>query len=87
MLCFSIPGILEVLSFEATSLVVREGMPIKIRVSFLNKTECEFQWFHGDYEVTNKSTRYAMAMSKTDNGTSILSLHIGKSLKRDEGKV
>ena len=50
-------------------------------------TECEFQWFHGDYEVTNKSTRYAMAMSITDNGTSILTLHIGKSLKRDEGKV
>ena len=49
-------------------------------------TECEFQWFHGDYEVTNTSTRYAMAMSKTDNGTSILTLHIGKSLKRDEGK-
>nr|XP_022303772.1 uncharacterized protein LOC111111224 isoform X2 [Crassostrea virginica] len=77
--------ILEVLSFEATSLVAREGMPIEIRLSFLNMTECEFQWFHGDYEVTNKSTRFAMAMSKTDNGTSILSLHIGKSLKRDEG--
>ena len=50
-------------------------------------TECEFQWFHGDYEVTNISKRYGMAMSKTGNGTSILTLHIGKSLKRDEGKV
>ena len=83
---FSIPGVLEVLSFEATSLVVREGTPFEIRLSFLNKSKCEFQWFHGDYEVTNTSTRYAMAMSKTDNGTSILTLHIGKSLKRDEGK-
>ena len=87
MRCFSISGVLEVLSFEATNLVVREGAPIEIRLSFLNMTECEFQWFHGDYEVTNKSTRYAMAMSITDNGTSILTLHIGKSLKRDEGKV
>ena len=87
MLCFTISGVLEVLSFETTNLVVREGAPIAIRLSFLNMTECEFQWFHGDYEVTNKSTRYAMAMSITDNGTSILTLHIGKSLKRDEGKV
>ncbi|XP_078327321.1 uncharacterized protein LOC111115469 [Crassostrea virginica] len=77
--------VLEILSFEATSLVVREGTPFEMRLSFLNMSECEFQWFHGDYEVTNTSTRYAVAMSKTDNGTSILTLHIGKSLKRDEG--
>ncbi|XP_078327322.1 uncharacterized protein LOC144623100 [Crassostrea virginica] len=77
--------VLEILSFEATSLVVREGTPFEMRFSFRNMTECEFQWFHGDYEVTNTSTRYAMTMSKTDNGTSILTLHIGKSLKRDEG--
>ncbi|XP_078328117.1 uncharacterized protein LOC111115470 [Crassostrea virginica] len=77
--------VLEILSFEATSLVVRECTPFEMRLSFRNMTECEFQWFHGDYEVTNTSTRYAMAMSKTDNGTSILTLHIGKSLKRDEG--
>ena len=84
---FSIPGVLEIISFEATSLVFREGTPIEMRLSFRNVSECEFQWFHGDYEVTNTSTRYAMGMSKTDNGTSILTLHIGKSLKRDEGKV
>ncbi|XP_078327318.1 uncharacterized protein LOC144623098 [Crassostrea virginica] len=77
--------VLEILSFKATSLVVREGTPFEMRLSFLNMSECEFQWFHGDYEVTNTSTRYAMTMSKTDNGTSILTLHIGKSLKRDEG--
>ena len=86
MRCFSIPGVLELLSFEETSLGVREGTPFEIRLAFFNMSEFEFQWFHGDYEVTNTSTRYLMAMSKTDNGTSILTLHIGKSLKRDEGK-
>ena len=50
-------------------------------------TECEFQWFHGVYEVTNTSTRYAMGTSKIDNGATILTLHIAMSLKRDEGKV
>ena len=50
-------------------------------------SECEFQWFHGYYEVTKTSTRYAIVMSKIDNGTTILTLHIAKSLKRDEGKV
>ena len=87
MLFISIPGVLEVLSFEATSLVVREGTPIDIKLSFLNMSECQIQWFHGDYQVTNTSTRYAMGISKTDNGTYILTLHIAKSLKRDEGRV
>nr|XP_022309930.1 uncharacterized protein LOC111115470 [Crassostrea virginica] len=77
--------VLEILSFEATSLIVREGTPFDMRLSFRNMSECDFQWFREDYEVTNTSTRYVMAMSKTDNGTSILTLHIGKSLKRDEG--
>ena len=58
-----------------------------MRLSFRNVSECEFQWFHGGYEVTNTSTRYAIGTSKTDNGTTILTLHIAMSLKRDEDKV
>ena len=80
-------GVLEVFTFEATSQVVREGTPVDIKLSFLSTREYEFQWFHSDYEVTNASTRYKMVMSKTDNGTSILTLHIAKALQRDEGNV
>ena len=80
-------GVLEVFAFEATSLVIREGTPVDITLFFISTSEYEFQWFHADYEVTNASTRYKMVMSKTDNGTSILTLHIAIALKRDEGNV
>ncbi|XP_078327327.1 uncharacterized protein LOC111116102 isoform X2 [Crassostrea virginica] len=80
-----ITRVLEVFAFEATSLVIREGTPVDIQLFFISTREYEFQWFHADYEVTNASTRYKMVMSKTDNGTSILTLHIAKALQRDEG--
>nr|XP_022310794.1 uncharacterized protein LOC111116095 [Crassostrea virginica] len=77
--------VLKVFAFEATSLVIREGTPVDIKLFFISTREYKFQWFHADYEVTNASTRYKMVMSKTDNGTSISTLHIAKALQRDEG--
>ena len=84
--CFcSNPGVLEVLHFEANNLVVREGTGIDFKLLLLSKSDYEFQWFHKEYEVTDASTRYRLYMSQMENGTSLLTLHIAKSLQRDEG--
>nr|XP_022291075.1 uncharacterized protein LOC111102569 isoform X2 [Crassostrea virginica] len=77
--------VLEVLHFEANNLVVREGTGIDFKLLLLSKSDYEFQWFHKEYEVTDASTRYRLYMSQMENGTSLLTLHIAKSLQRDGG--
>ena len=65
--------------------MVREGTPIDFKLLLLSKSDYEFQWFHKAYEVTDASTRYRLYMSQMENGTSLLTLHIAKSLQRDGG--
>ena len=65
--------------------MVREGTAIDFKLLLLIKSDYEFQWFHKEYEVTDASTRYRLYMSQMENGTSLLTLHIAKSLQRDGG--
>ncbi|XP_078329616.1 uncharacterized protein LOC111112680 [Crassostrea virginica] len=78
--------VLDILDFGSSSAIVREGKPVEIQLLIRSKTTFEFRWFHNEFLITNFSTRYKITNPKRENATSILTMHIERTLQRDQGE-
>ncbi|XP_065942667.1 uncharacterized protein [Magallana gigas] len=78
--------ILQILNFESSSSVLREGKSGWLTLQLKSNTMYEVQWFHSGYLISNSSRRYKLTSLETENNTSLHTLHINDVLQRDKGE-
>nr|XP_034326973.1 uncharacterized protein LOC105329357 isoform X6 [Crassostrea gigas] len=78
--------ILQILNFESSSSVLREGKSAWFSLQLKSNTMYEVQWFHSGYLISNSSRRYKLTSLHTGNNMSLHTLHINDVLQRDKGE-
>lgn len=79
--------ILQILNFESSSSVLREGKSAWFSLQLKSNTMYEVQWFHSGYLISNSSRRYKLTSLETGNNMSLHTLHINDVLQRDKGML
>ncbi|XP_061181184.1 adhesion G protein-coupled receptor B1-like [Saccostrea echinata] len=75
---------LEILSFKTSSVLLREGKPLKFEVEITDDSIPNVQWFRNGIGITSASLRYVRNSIIAANGSFFFILKISNVLRRDE---